>query len=381
VCTARDDILTAVPLALAPTDVWAIGVAAGDFNGDGMLDVALTVAGAGLYDYSADRLEIFFGDGGGGFPSSTTILAPPGVFWTDLATGDFNGDGRADLAIGTITDGGPPAVGYPPNSYLLGVGFTVLYGEPDGGFTSSPTIWQASVGIGPYPDFYGTPAISVADFNGDGFSDLAIVNADVSIFYASPDGGFGAPSTLPIGAWSIAVGDVNGDGEADLVVSHPGGSVPGRIDSVMSVYLQHQGQLQLAGTTNEGDFGNLVVGTDGRIDEFSQNGDINVVLFGDAGLALVADLPSQGFYTGIGADLNQDGISDLSGGIYAGFGVFLGHEGGNYLGAPGSQATYSGTGSGALASGDFNDFNGDGRPDLVWANFQYPTVWLNTCVP
>jgi hypothetical protein len=69
-----------------------------------------------------------------------------------------------------------------------------------------------------------TFAYTTADFNGDGFMDVSVINSDartVSVLFGDGAGGFGAPQIFPteINPWSIASGDLNSDGKQDLIVA------------------------------------------------------------------------------------------------------------------------------------------------------------------
>ncbi len=125
-----------------------------------------------------------------------------------IVTADFNGDGKADLAVtepcGTDTQ---------CNTYHGSV--AILLGKGDGTFHAAP-----SPAVDQYPG-----ALAVGDFNGDGKPDIAVltyVGATVVILLGKGDGTFTpAPLTPTVGGNpnSIAVGDLNGDGKLDLVVS------------------------------------------------------------------------------------------------------------------------------------------------------------------
>ena len=123
-------------------------VVEGDFNKDGKRDVAVA-------NYDNNNVEVFFGDGAGGF-SSHVVFNSGGVGVTGLtalAAGDFNADGKLDLA----------AANY--NSGTVGI----LLGNGSGGFASAATF--ASGGANPR-------SIAAGDFNADGKLDLAVTNTD-----------------------------------------------------------------------------------------------------------------------------------------------------------------------------------------------------------
>ena len=223
-------------------------VATGDFNGDGILDLAvanLAVEGEAL------TVSILLGTGTGGFGAPTSFIVGPNP--TSVAVGDFNGDGIPDLvvALPQVTDA-QGAV-----SILLGTG--------TGSFITSNTlpaeINQLAIAIGDFNndnildfatavtnnvvsiflgtgsgDFVGptnfvTGSVSsvpfdvvTADFNGDGNLDLAIADANngAVILLGTGVGTFGAPTSYPAGGFSnnVAIADLNGDGKLDLVLTN-----------------------------------------------------------------------------------------------------------------------------------------------------------------
>jgi hypothetical protein len=174
--------------------------AVGDFNGDGKLDVAVT--GAGLTGVEDDEVTIFLGNGDGTFTFAHNFVTG-GAAPRAIAVADLNGDGKLDLVIAN----------YEGNS------LTILLGNGDGTFT--PALGsQVTVGNGPY-------AIAVADLNGDGKLDLAIANYldnTLTLLLGNGDGTFtsASGSPLPVGAGpsSIAVGDFNGSGRLGLAVTN-----------------------------------------------------------------------------------------------------------------------------------------------------------------
>jgi hypothetical protein len=172
-----------------------------DFNGDGKQDMA-------VLNGDTDTVTIFLGNGDGTFnvaASSPSTGSSP----IRLAVGDFNGDGLDDLAV--TSDATNTA--------------NILLGNGDGTFTSAPS----SPVLGNFPF-----SIAVADFNGDGRADLAITDVyddTVWILLGNGDGTFAASSNLHSGVRCspIVVGDFNGDGKPDLAV---GASGVGGTDSV-----------------------------------------------------------------------------------------------------------------------------------------------------
>src|SRR2546426_284741 len=116
-------------------------VAVGDFNGDGKLDLAVA-------NFDSSDVSVLLGNGDGSFKAALTFAAGRGPSF--VAVGDFNGDGKPDLAVATL---GSSAV-----SVLLGTG--------DGTFKAALTFAAGS----------GPGSVAVGDFNGDGKLDLVVGN-------------------------------------------------------------------------------------------------------------------------------------------------------------------------------------------------------------
>lgn len=170
-------------------------VAVGDFNGDGKLDVAVT-------HLNSSNVSILLGDGSGkgfSFAKNSPISVGNRPVW--VAVADFNRDGKPDLAIANADDGT----------------LSILISNGDGTFNAAPGS-PISVGIRP-------AAIAVADFDGDGKLDLAVTdltNSTVSSLLGNGDGTFKAPASFGVGGHptSVAVGDFNKDGKLDLAVAN-----------------------------------------------------------------------------------------------------------------------------------------------------------------
>src|SRR5439155_1365985 len=166
--------------------------AVGDFNGDGKQDLAVT-------NISTNSVLILLGNGNGTFGAPAIFAF--GSTATSIAVGDFNGDGHQDLV----------AANYASDSV------SVLLGNGDGTFSSAINLATGS-----------EPAsVSVGDFNNDGNQDLAVTNeesSNVSILLGDGAGHFGPPSNLAAGSGprSVAIGDFNGDGNQDLAVANTG---------------------------------------------------------------------------------------------------------------------------------------------------------------
>jgi hypothetical protein len=225
-----------------------------DFNGDGVPDVV--TANKGSQD-----LSFLAGTGTLAFQPEQRVALPPGCQPVALATGDFNHDGRADLAVatqgvaavtilfgvgdGTFRDGGAYAAGLAPLAIvaadLNGDGFddlavadfatdtvTVLLGNKAGTFTALGTF---SVGG------HGPASLALGDFTGDHVLDLAVADFtsnEVTVLPGIGDGSFGQPRHLALGAKqpvALVAGDFNGDGRPDLATADLGSGDVAVLDS------------------------------------------------------------------------------------------------------------------------------------------------------
>jgi hypothetical protein len=165
------------------------GLAAGDFNNDGILDLVTSTA--------LSQFDVFLGNGDGTFTLKFTGNA--GFSSGAIAVADFNGDGKLDVAVGNY----------------FGAVVDILLGNGDGTFT--PGV-NAPVG-------HGANSVVTGDFNNDGIPDLIAVNADdstASVLLGKGDGTFTTSATLGVVGLPglTAIGDFNQDGKADLAVSN-----------------------------------------------------------------------------------------------------------------------------------------------------------------
>jgi hypothetical protein len=168
-------------------------IALGDFDGDGKTDIAsLLVGGAGV--------GILKGRGDGTFNSPTTASVPNPS--GGLLAQDFNGDGFVDLA--TASGGNQIAV-------LLNKGNGTFFAP-----TNTPVAGTA----------IQLNSLRTADFNGDGIPDLAAISASAQllcfVFLGKGDGTFTNvdQKVIPASAiYNLAIADVNGDGRPDIVVA------------------------------------------------------------------------------------------------------------------------------------------------------------------
>lgn len=167
-------------------------VAVGDFNGDGKLDMAVA-------DEGDNTVSILLGNGDGTFQSQSTF--PTGVAPDAIVAGDFNGDGKLDLGVANFTD----------NT------ISILLGNGDGTFTAGRTITGVNSPV----------AMVTGDFRSAGKLDLAVLDqADglVSVFPGNGDGTFATKIDTSAGRSpsALVTGDFNGDGKTDLAVTNSG---------------------------------------------------------------------------------------------------------------------------------------------------------------
>jgi uncharacterized protein (TIGR03437 family) len=343
---------TGSPIQAGNSPIW---VAVADLNGDGKQDLAIA-------DFVAFTVTVMIGNGSGEFlpgPSSPYLV---GTNPRSVAVGDFNGDGKPDLAICNQTDGtvtillnsstgvftaatnSPFAVGAEPASLVvgdfngdgkldlafanvLGNNVTLLLGNGTGGFTAA-TSSPFAVGAGPH-------SLVAADFNGDGKLDLAVANATdgtVTVLLSSGSGGFTAAPGSPFSAGAdpifVAAGDFHGGGKPDLAIVNEG-----------------KGTVTVLLNNGSGGF--------------------------TASPASPFTVGSQPVAVAVG-DFNGDGKTDL---VVTNSGdntvtELLGNGSGGFTQAAGSPFKV-GTDPQFVAVADFN---GDGKPDLAVANYDDSTV-------
>ena len=282
-------------------DGFGSSLASGNFNGDDFDDLAIGVPGEDInFQADAGAVNVLYGSSQKlrknqdqyWHQDSTSIndLAEGGdAFGTSLITGDFNGDGRDDLAIAVpLEDVGP----------IIDAGAVhVLYGKSTGLSSSGDQLWQQdAAGIldaAEDQDQFGN-AIIAGDFDNDGFDDLAvgIEKEDLDI---KDDAGavhiiYGSSSKLSASGdqlWhqdsagviesnqnfdnfgrAITAGDYDGDGRTDLAIAVPSEDTGGNIDSgaVLIMYgtssgigaggdqLWHQDSDGISDSSQESDF-------------------------------------------------------------------------------------------------------------------------------
>jgi hypothetical protein len=196
--------------SFAVTGDYPRGWTVGDFNGDGKLDVASTdpsnSADSGAY-------IVLLGNGDGTF--KTGIAGPQILHYSRWCTvGDVNKDGKLDLIV---------ADGQGAGTTTHTAELTILLGNGDGTFTLGHQ--YASPGL-PSSDTLNPEDVIVADVNGDGKLDAIESDYDdnINLFLGNGDGTFQPARGISPGEYprSVNVADVNGDGKPDLIVTNIG---------------------------------------------------------------------------------------------------------------------------------------------------------------
>jgi hypothetical protein len=366
-----------------------VAVVTGDFNGDGILDVATANKGT-------NNISVLLGLGNGTFRSPTTFTL--GRAPAALIAADVNGDGRLDLvtanhddnSVSVLLNGGGgafrPAVTFAAGSGpvalaaadLNGDGhkdlavvdnvsdaFTVLMGNGKGQFTLG----------GSFAVRNGPTSIALADFNGDGIQDVATVSGGyghLDVCMGRGDGSFMTPTNYVTGycANTVVVGDFNHDGQPDLAVActFPSGDgvsiLLGNPDGTFQPLVNYGAGKQMPITLAVGDLNgdgvqDLVTANDqfanNSVSVLTGNGDGS---FGTATVYTAGQAPNA---VAVG-DLNGDGVLDVvvadQSSPVGAIAVLLGNGDGSLLASP-DLAVPS---PGPLIQADLD---GDGITDLA----------------
>jgi Ca2+-binding RTX toxin-like protein len=365
-----------------------VSIAVLDLNGDGNLDLAS--ANVNLLNIPANNsdVSIIFGDGTGSFSTNPNYPNYDVSGLSAIALGDFNNDGKLDLAAGTITS--------PIVSILLGDGlfnylpsFTYNVGQAtraialadfnDDGILDLAQVKSGIsgvfVGLGSNPGSFGQPtsfnftktplggfpvgtqprSVAIADINGDGFLDILVANSvtdDISLLLGDGTGSFGAATYYAAadGSRAVAIADINGDSKLDLVVGN-------ELDDTISVLLNTTTGDAFVGNTGDNYY---VVDSIGDTINEGFNGGTDTVR-ASVTYTLSANverltLAGTNNINGTGNDLNNN---------------ITGNSGNNILsGKGGNDSLYGDAGDDTLIGGDGNDnlFGGEGTDALIGGN-------------
>ncbi|HZW78868.1 MAG TPA: FG-GAP-like repeat-containing protein, partial [Candidatus Deferrimicrobiaceae bacterium] len=176
--------------------VTATSVALADVNGDGKLDLLLTNQCADN-NCTTGQVAVMLGNGDGTFQSPVTY-GTSGLYTGSLAVADVNGDGKPDLIVTDQCES---------NSICNNGFLVVLLGNGDGTFQAPLTT--------AVPSPQSISQLVLADFNGDGYLDIASGAGDF-LLLGNGDGTFQPFQHLGSGGQGIVAGDFNGDGKPDV---------------------------------------------------------------------------------------------------------------------------------------------------------------------
>jgi FG-GAP-like repeat len=330
-----------------------------DLNGDGILDLA---------GPSAIGAAVMLGNANGTFRARVDF--PAGGQSQDLAAGDFNSDGKQDLAV---------------SIYTQQTSLSLLTGNGDGTF-NAPVNFPNTTGS-------DSPVIVAADVNNDTQLDLLIAHMlacftapcvatdDLTIMLGNGNGTFQSRNMdVGIGIAEIAVGDFNRDGNKDLAMAGSSARLYLLRGNGDGTFVQEPTQTLIPGDNHLGEDGtDIDIGDFNRdgiqdlVVAVSLNGSRTVVLIGNGDgtfrTPLIITEPAIRIphYQAV-ADYNGDGSQDLALSLGWGFQGMIEILNGNGDGTFQPLVLYdpappdSSTAGGDLVTGDFNR---DGRPDLA----------------
>jgi uncharacterized protein (TIGR03437 family) len=343
--------------------IGAVGLVAGDFNGDGKPDVAVVYTGSSPSASGPGGVSILLGNGDGTLKPAVNYATSANA-WSMTAF-DWNGDGKPDLAVGDYSGG-----------------LQILLANADGTLHSGAK-YSMNASEGP------VESLAAADLNGDRIPDLLVLtDTTLHLLYGKGDGTFATGPTFPSGGTfgSLGTGDFNLDGITDFAIESPIGAVfvylgtgsgnfsaPTAYSTLYASYGAGVGEFFVEDFDGDG-YPDLVFGA-GHPDALTplHDGSNISVLFGNgdgtfaSGAVLVVDSDTSYQATPAPtalavADFNGDGKPDVatSNTHAKSVSVALGNGKGAFQ-APStiSMGTVQPTSIAAAA------FSGDGKPDIV----------------
>jgi len=320
-----------IPTQIGPS---VVTVVSGDFNGDGKLDLAY---------FGGPGVVVMLGKGDGTFSSPKTTAT---VLRSTIAVGNFNSDKNLDI------------VGFGPPFASGNNNLSVLLGKGDGTFEAA----ILSTASGSWP-------MEAADLNGDGFTDVLLgpgsaQQSDFTVLLSDGSGHFPTTNTYSAGPGTpiFAIQDLNGDGRPDIATLDSGGA-----PWTIGVFLNNGDGTFTAGRTYVSDGKPVGIGLlaadlngDGKVDlAFGNAGGGISVLLGNGNGTFRGNFVAVEHVPELSAirlgDFTNDGKSDLLGLPAAE--ILLGIGDGTFRQAGGCVAS--------LGTAALRDFNGDGKLDVA----------------
>ncbi len=353
----------------------------GDLNGDGRNDIAFIAQPA----VGGEDVAVLYQDQSGQFSTLVSFsLADLGLSAIrDIAIGDLNGDGRADLAVLGIAV--PVTIGYAPP-------IAILYQDANGNLGTPVPVSVVLNGL----TQLGGLRFAIGDVNGDGKDDIVTNGNGITILLQNPDGsiGTGPGSTFSLNAFpfpalaEVHIGDMNNDGLNDVVYQTLNTSLgvlkqtsPGVFATTPDIYPVPLTFATFYNTFKVGDLNG-----DGKADvvvlDPGNDGFLNIFLQNSAGTLDVGPrvpITSSPLYGIEIADIDGDGLNDILGNVVdPGFPHGVGqihvfYQKPDHSFDPSKVYTFptsTGGGSQSYQSLSAGDLDGDGRPDaaVTWAD-------------
>jgi hypothetical protein len=349
---------TAYPVGPTPSCVTV-----GDFNGDGKLDLAVANSSP-----NGSTVSILLGNGDGTFQGAQNFSAG-GDEGSSVAVGDFDGRHYAN---------GQPILDLAVANYNS---VAVLMGNGDGTFQTPKN----------YPIPSNAVGLTVADFDGDGTPDIAVATGyGVSWLLGNGDGTFRPAQTISFSSFptSVAAADLNHDGKQDLVVAFEEGFISVLLGNGDGMFQAPRNYSAGGGSNGSAEAYSL------KVADFNGDGNLDLAfvdpVYGNAGVFLGngdgtfqpvrtfsagANFPESRFLA-VG-DFNGDGTADLAVANSVDDGThpvkaLLGNGDGSFQ-TPQNVPFHEQSGFWILPLA-VGDFNGDNKPDLVVADSYHNTV-------